>query len=71
MTTYHLYDDKLGEGGSSTVYSLNRIENNREIKAENQYVAKVFKNIEDFIAEKEIFEELNFRMDKILKKRNF
>lgn len=69
--TYHLYDDKLGEGSTSTVYSLNRIENNVEIKTENQYVAKVFKNIEDFIAEKEIFEELNFRMDKILKKRNF
>lgn len=69
--TYYLCDDKLGEGGSSTVYSLNRIENNREIKTENQYVAKVFKNIEHLIAEKMIFEELNIRMDKILKKRNF
>ena len=67
--TYFL-GERLGVGSTSTVYSLNLIEQNR-FQIEEKYVAKVFKSQENFQDEKEIIEKLDARMNKILRKRNF
>jgi hypothetical protein len=58
--TYFLCE-RLGVGSTSTVYSLNLIEQNR-YQIEEQYVAKVFKSQDHFQVEKEIIGKLNTRI---------
>lgn len=65
---YHICE-QIGIGSTSSVHALKKQQLNDEDS--NQYVAKIFKNKQLFELETNKIEQLNRRMQRILKMRKF